>query len=212
MSTVLDSSNLFWQPSHIYRTQREARNQHPGCLIWITGLPSSGKSTLAQHLEVALFNAGCSAFVLDGDNMRHGLCRDLGFSPKDRQENIRRIGEVARLFVEAGFITLAAFVSPYAADRENVRKTAGEGNYIEIYCQCPVDVCESRDPKGNYTKARTGTIAEFTGISAPYEPPEYPDLTVATNILEPKVAANKIIDLLHARGILSDTQCQSINA
>jgi adenylylsulfate kinase len=172
--------HLRWHPQQVTRAMREARSGHRSVLVWFTGLPSSGKSTLAHGLEERLFAEGRSAYVLDGDNVRHGLCRDLGFAEKDRAENIRRIGELANLFLDAGIITLAAFVSPYAADRRKVRELVGAENFIEVYCRCPVDVCESRDEKGNYARARAGVVSHFTGISAPYQPPTNADLVLDT--------------------------------
>jgi adenylylsulfate kinase len=181
---------------------REARSGHRSVLVWFTGLPSSGKSTLAHGLEERLFATRHSAYVLDGDNVRHGLCSDLGFSEQDRAENIRRIGELANLFLDAGIITLAAFVSPYQADRRKVRELVGPENFIEIYCRCPVEVCESRDEKGNYAKAKAGVIAHFTGISAPYEVPENPDLALDTNRTGIGESIAAVLTLLQQRGIV----------
>lgn len=180
MNAITLDPYIRWHHSAVTQSMRESRNGHRGILVWFTGLPTSGKSTLAHGLEELLFRDGHSPYVLDGDNLRHGLCRDLGFSQSDRAENIRRIGELAKLFVNAGFITLAAFISPYTRDRENVRELVGRDRYLEVYCRCPIDVCESRDRKGNYTKARAGIIASFTGISAPYEVPSSPDLVIDT--------------------------------
>ena len=164
----------------VTRSDRERRDGHRGVVLWFTGLPSAGKSTLAHAVEQQLFAQGCRTFVIDGDNVRHGLCADLGFSAADRAENVRRIGELARLFVEAGVITLAAFISPFAADRARLRSMFTPGDFVEIYCECPVPVCEERDPKGMYRRARAGEIAEFTGVSSPYEAPEHPELIVYT--------------------------------
>jgi adenylylsulfate kinase len=165
-------------------------------------LPSSGKSTIAHLVEERLFQQGCRTFVLDGDNVRHGLCSDLGFSEEDRAENIRRIGEVAKLFAEAGVIVLTAFISPFRVDREQVRKLVGDDDFIEVYCDCPLELCEERDPKGHYRKARDGVIRHFTGISAPYEPPETCSLTLKTGLYSPDECAEHILDLLAARGIV----------
>lgn len=174
------SSNVVWHHATVTRTRREALNGHRGSIIWFTGLSGAGKSTLAHAVEEELYQRGCHTFVLDGDNVRHGLCGDLGFSSEDRVENIRRIGEMAKLFMEAGVIVLTAFISPYRADRERVRGMVEHGDFIEIYCDSPIAICESRDAKGLYKKARAGQIAEFTGISSPYEVPENPELTVRT--------------------------------
>jgi adenylylsulfate kinase len=174
------STNVVWHHATVTRARRETQNGHRGAIIWFTGLSGSGKSTLAHAVEETLHQQGCHTFVLDGDNVRHGLCGDLGFSNKDRQENIRRIGEVAKLFMEAGAIVLTAFISPYRVDRERVRGMVEHGDFIEIYCDAPIEVCEARDVKGIYKKARAGLIPEFTGISSPYEVPKNPELTVNT--------------------------------
>ena len=203
MNTKQLDPHIRWHPQQVTRDMRVTRNGHRSALVWFTGLPSSGKSTLAYALEERLFATGRTSYVLDGDNVRHGLCRDLGFTEQDRVENIRRIGELAKLFLDAGIITLAAFISPYAADRQNVRELVGPENFIEIYCRCPVEVCEARDPKGNYAKARSGIIANFTGISAPYQAPSNPALTVDTDrtgIEESAMAA--VLTLLHQRDII----------
>src|SRR6266704_6286520 len=159
---------------------RAARNGHTGAVVWLTGLSGSGKSTLAAELERALFEQGRQVCVLDGDDLRRGLCSDLGFSPADRRENIRRVGEVARLFAEAGFICIAAFISPYRSERDLARGIAPEGKFLEVYLNAPLEVCEQRDPKGLYAKARTGAIKDFTGVSAPYEGPLKPEIELRT--------------------------------
>lgn len=174
------SKNIVWHEHTVSKDERERISGHRGCTVWFTGLSGSGKSTLANLLEKALWERGVRAFVLDGDNIRHGLNKDLGFSPKDRTENIRRIGEVAKLFTEAGVINVTAFISPYRADRDLVRGVMKPGDFIEVYVHCDLNECERRDPKGLYKKARAGQIPEFTGISAPYEAPEKPELTVNT--------------------------------
>lgn len=174
------STNVVWHQATVNRVRREMQNGHRGAIIWFTGLSGSGKSTLAHAVEEALYQHGCRTFVLDGDNVRHGLCGDLGFSDKDRQENIRRIGEMAKLFMEAGVIVLTAFISPYRTDRERVRSMVGQGDFVEVYCDTSIEVCESRDVKGLYKKARAGEISEFTGISSPYQAPEMPEITVKT--------------------------------
>jgi adenylylsulfate kinase len=196
--------HLRWHPQRVTRAMREARSGHRSVLVWFTGLPSSGKSTLAHGLEERLFAEGRNAYVLDGDNVRHGLCRDLGFAEQDRAENIRRIGELANLFLDAGIITLAAFVSPCAADRRKVRELVGAENFIEVYCRCPVEVCESRDEKGNYAKAKAGGIAHFTGVSAPYETPERPDLLLDTDRTDIEEAIAAVLSLLRRRGVIAE--------
>lgn len=161
------SDNVVWHHATVTRQRRERLNGHRGGVIWFTGLSGSGKSTLGHAVEEELHRQGCRTIVLDGDNMRHGLCGDLGFSEADRHENIRRIGEVAKLFVEAGVVVLTAFISPFSADREKARRIVGESDFLEVYCRCPVEVCESRDVKGLYAKARAGIVSQFTGVSAP---------------------------------------------
>ena len=173
------SSNVVWHNATVTRDRRELQNGHRGGLFWFTGLSGAGKSTLAHSVEERLHQDGYRTFVLDGDNVRHGLCADLSFSDEDRKENIRRVGHMSMLYVEAGIIVLTAFISPFRADRDNVRKIAGS-DFHEIYCQCSLEVCEDRDVKGLYKKARAGEILDFTGISSPYEAPEFADLTVDT--------------------------------
>lgn len=175
------SVNVVWHHATVTRARREAQNGHRGAIIWFTGLSGAGKSTLAHAVEEHLHQMGCRTFVLDGDNVRHGLCGDLGFSATDRVENIRRVGEVAKLFMEAGVIVLTAFISPFREDRNKVRAMVQPGEFVEIYCQCPVEVCEQRDTKGLYKKARAGEIGQFTGISSPYEAPDMPELAVNTS-------------------------------
>jgi adenylyl-sulfate kinase len=175
------SANIHWNQGKVTPEQRTERNGHPGCVVWLTGLSGSGKTTVAIELERELFNLGRHACILDGDNLRHGLCSDLGFSQSDRKENIRRAGEVARLFADAGIICITAFISPYRSGRELARRTAPPGRFLEIYTNAPIEVCEQRDPKGLYAKARRGEIKEFTGISAPYETPLEPELELRTD-------------------------------
>ena len=165
-------------------------------MVWLTGLSGSGKSTIATDLERELFNLGKHAYVLDGDNVRHGLCRDLGFSPQDRQENIRRVGEVAKLLAEAGFIAITAFISPYRADRDLVRSIVPAGQFIEVFVSAPIEVCEQRDPKGLYAKARANEIKEFTGISAPYEAPVQQEITLTTDSMSVQESVAKVIEYL----------------
>ncbi|MGE5758441.1 MAG: adenylyl-sulfate kinase [Sideroxydans sp.] len=195
------SANIVWHHATVTRARREAQNGHRGAIVWFTGLSGAGKSTLAHAVEEALHQRGCRTFVLDGDNVRHGLCGDLGFSQEARVENIRRVGESAKLFVEAGMIVLAAFISPYRADRERVRGMVRHGDFVEIYCSSSIEVCESRDIKGLYKKARAGQIAEFTGISSPYEVPENPDLVVPTDTAELDECVQQVTKLLTLRGI-----------
>jgi adenylylsulfate kinase len=197
------AQNITWHGGHLGRSEREQLNGHRGATLWFTGLSGSGKSTVARRVEQLLAERGHHVYTLDGDNVRYGLCSDLGFSPEDRGENIRRIGEVCKLFTDAGLLTLAAFVSPYLADRARVRGILGEGDFIEVYVAADLSVCESRDPKGLYKKARAGQIAEFTGISAPYEAPEAPELTLRTDQADVDTCAQKVVGFLLERGVLS---------
>ena len=190
------SSNIFKQDYKIHRTNREEINGHKSYLIWFTGLSGSGKSTLANLIEVELFNRGFSTFVLDGDDIRNGINKDLTFAPIDRKENIRRIAEVGNLMVEAGILTIAAFVSPYIEDRNSIKKIVGAENYIEIYVNASVEECERRDVKGLYKKARLGEIKNMTGISAPYEPPINPDLEIKTDNLSIEKSVGIILNFL----------------
>ena len=198
------SSNVVWHNATVTRARREAQNGHRGAIIWFTGLSGSGKSTLAHAVEEALHQRGCRTFVLDGDNVRHGLCGDLGFSAEDRVENIRRIGEMAKLFMEAGVIVLTAFISPYRADRGRVRGLVEHGNFLEIYCDTPIEICETRDVKGLYKKARAGQIGEFTGISSPYEDPAKPELTVNTGTEKLGVCVEQVIAEMSQRSIIKN--------
>ncbi|HEV2695095.1 MAG TPA: adenylyl-sulfate kinase [Verrucomicrobiae bacterium] len=186
------SKNLVASISQVSLTAREQRNRHRGCVLWFTGLSAAGKSTIANELEAALFARGCQTFVLDGDRVRNGLCSDLDFSENSRHENIRRVGEVARLFADAGFICVAAFISPYRADRKQVRAMAGD-KFVEVFVNAPLKVCEARDPKGHYAKARARQIKNFTGVSAPYEPPLNPEIEVRTDKLSSAEAVEKIL-------------------
>jgi bifunctional enzyme CysN/CysC len=187
------SDNIYWSHGKVTVPQRELRNGHQGCVVWLTGLSGAGKSAVATELERELFNLGRHVYILDGDNIRHGLCTDLGFSHTDRAENIRRIGEVARLFADAGIICLTAFISPYRADRELARRIVPPGKFVEVYLNAPLAVCEQRDPKGLYAKARAGEIKNFTGISAPYEPPVRPELELHTDQLSVAESAAAIL-------------------
>lgn len=196
------SPNVVWHHATVTRARREAQNGHRGAILWFTGLSGAGKSTLAHAVEESLHQMGCRTFVLDGDNVRHGLCSDLGFSSTDRVENIRRIGEMAKLFMEAGVIVLTAFISPFRADRERVRGMVEHGDFIEIYCDTSIEVCERRDVKGMYKKARAGQIAEFTGITSPYEVPVKPELNVNTGLAELDVCVRQVIEEITQRSVL----------
>jgi adenylylsulfate kinase len=196
------STNTVWHHATVTRSLRETQNGHRGAIIWFTGLSGSGKSTLAHAVEEALHQRGCRTFVLDGDNVRHGLCGDLSFSSEDRVENIRRIGEVAKLFMEAGVIVLTAFISPFRADRQRVRSMVEQGDFLEVYCDTPIEVCEVRDVKGFYKKARAGQIAEFTGISSPYEAPESAEMTIKTGTEDLDACVQQIIDAITHQGII----------
>ncbi len=190
------SDNIYWSHGKVTTAQREARNSHRGCVLWLTGLSGSGKSSIATELERELFNLGRHVYILDGDNIRHGLCTDLGFSHKDRTENIRRIGEVAKLFADAGVICITAFISPYRADRDLARNILPRDRFIEVYVNAPVNVCEERDPKGLYAKARAGEIKNFTGVSSPYEPPVNPEIELQTDKLSIPESITKILEYL----------------
>jgi bifunctional enzyme CysN/CysC len=192
----IKSQNIFWTPGKVNRAARERRNRHRGAVIWLTGLSGAGKSTIAAELERELFALGLHTYVLDGDNVRHGLSANLGFSPEDRQENIRRVGEVAKLFADAGVLIITAFISPYRDDRQMVRAMLKEGEFVEVFVDAPLEVCEQRDPKGLYKKARAGKIAEFTGVSAPYEAPEEPEVVVHTDRQTVGECVARIIDYL----------------
>lgn len=196
------SANIVWHGGSVSKIDRENALGQRGVVLWFTGLSGAGKSTLAREVEKRLFAAGHHCYVLDGDNIRFGLNRNLGFSPEDRTENIRRIGEVAKLFTDAGVIALTAFISPYRGDREIARDLVAEGEFIEIFARCPVAECEKRDVKGLYKKARAGEIKEFTGISAPYEEPFKPELIVDTAQLSLDEAAGLVVDYLKAQGII----------
>jgi adenylylsulfate kinase len=204
--------NIFSAAAGVDRAKREKQNGHRARIIWLTGLSASGKTTIARALEQRLFKMGCHTAVLDGDNLRHGLCADLGFSREDRQENIRRVGEVARLFLDTGTIAISAFISPYAADRDNIRKHVEDGDFIEVYVKCSLAECERRDPKGLYRKARAGLITGFTGLDDPFEPPAAPELVLDTEALIVNEAVKIILEYLHDTGELSgkiDSNCDS---
>jgi adenylylsulfate kinase len=196
------SRNIVWHPGAVTRDDRENIRGHRGGTVWLTGLSGSGKSTIAVELEKQLWDRGVHAFVLDGDNVRHGLNKDLGFSPEDRTENIRRIGEVAKLFTESGTVTITAFISPYRDDRNQVRALMSDGDFHEVFVDCALDVCEQRDPKGLYKKARAGQIPEFTGISAPYEAPEKPELVIPSDRQSVAESVGQLIRHLEKTGII----------
>lgn len=196
------ATNITWHPHKIAKADREKRHGHRGVVIWFTGLPSSGKSTIANVLDEKLHLRGCSSYVLDGDNIRHGLNKNLGFSAADRAENIRRIGEVAKLFADAGVIAVTCFVSPYRADRDAARLLVPAGDFIEIFVNCPVRVCEERDPKGLYKKARAGELKGFTGVDDPYEPPPHPELTLDAHLGTPDILADEVLRYLENAGLL----------
>lgn len=198
------SSNIIWHKSLVTRTDREQLNGHKSALLWFTGLSGAGKSTVAHAVEARLLRLGCRTFVFDGDNVRHGLCADLGFSGEERSENIRRIGEMCKLFVEAGVIALTAFISPFYHDRQRARDLMAEGDFLEIYCQASLAVCEQRDVKGHYKRARAGEISEFTGISSPYEEPKEPELVIDTDSQSVEESVEIVINLLKSRGIVSE--------
>ncbi len=194
--------NIFWCEGKVKREDRERLLGQKGVVIWFTGLSGSGKSTLAYAVEEKLHKMGYLTYVLDGDNIRHGLNSDLGFSPEDREENIRRVGEVAKLFADAGVIVMTAFISPYRKDRRRARRLMDEGRFIEVYCKCGLEVCEKRDPKGLYKKAKAGEIDQFTGVSAPYEEPERPEIVVETDKQSIEECVEKIIQYLKTNNLL----------
>lgn len=200
--TVQKATNIIWHHGKITKKDRENLLKQKGVVVWFTGLPSSGKSTIAHGLEEKLFNEGKISFVLDGDNIRHGLNKNLGFSPEDRKENIRRIGEVAKLFADTGIIVMTAFISPYKADRDNVRALLGAGEFIEVFVKVSVEVAEARDPKGLYKKAKSGEIKDFTGISAPYEVPSKPELIIDTDKLNLEESVEKVLSYLRGKDII----------
>lgn len=196
------ASNIVWHETTITKEERHQLNQHKGGILWFTGLSGSGKSTLSNAVEKKLYQMGARTYVLDGDNVRHGLNKDLGFSPEDRRENIRRIGEVAKLFVDAGFIVITAFISPYQEDRQLARNLVEEKEFHEVYVKCSLAECEKRDPKGLYQKARNGEIPQFTGISAPYEEPYKAELLVETDKHTIDESVSKVVQYLKDQSIV----------
>jgi adenylylsulfate kinase len=195
-------THLTKHKGEVDRTQRRRAHGHRGATVWMTGLSGSGKSTVAYRVERQLLERGCFAYVLDGDNVRHGLCADLTFSPEDRAENIRRIGEVAKLFTDAGALLIASFISPYRRDRDRIRAGMIEGDFVEVHVATPIEVCEQRDPKGLYAKARAGEIPNFTGVGAPYEPPESPEIVIDTAKDDVDACASQVVAWLEQHGYL----------
>ncbi len=200
--TAAKATNIVWHHSTVTRAARAHQRGHRSAILWFTGLSGAGKSTLANAVNSALFEQGLACYVLDGDNVRHGLCSDLGFSDADREENIRRIGEVAKLFLDAGVVVLTAFVSPFRADRQRARELVAAGDFLEIHCAADLEICEQRDTKGLYAKARAGEIREFTGISSPYEAPESPELRVGTGEQSLEDSVAQVMAELKRRSII----------
>ena len=202
MDKISKNSNITWFNGYVCREDREKLHGHRGVLIWFTGLSASGKSTIAHLVEKKLHRRGCSTYVFDGDNVRHGLCSDLTFRREDRTENVRRIGQMVKLFVDAGMIVLTAFISPYRQDRRKVRSLLEDGQFLEVYVECPSEVCATRDQKGIYAKAKSGLIKEFTGISAPYEVPENPELVIRSYKEDASEAARQVIKLIEQHKLI----------
>jgi adenylylsulfate kinase len=196
------SNNIVWHDSTLAKEDRQKLNSHKSAVLWFTGLSGAGKSTVANAVDQKLYNLGIRSYVLDGDNIRHGLNKGLGFTEDDRKENIRRIGEVAKLFVDGGQFALTAFISPFKEDRDNVRKLLDDGEFIEVYVKCSLDECEKRDPKGLYKKARNGEIPNFTGISSPYEEPDAPEIVIHNDELSIEAAADKVINYLRDKKLI----------
>ena len=203
-------NNIVWHHATVTRERRERLNGHRACALWFTGLSGAGKSTLAHAVEERLHAMGCRTFVFDGDNVRHGLCSDLGFSAEDRSENLRRIAEMVRLFLDAGLIALCAFISPRRDDRERVRAVIGAENFLEVHCDCSLAMCEQRDVKGSYKKARAGLIKNYTGVSAPYEAPDHPDLRLETGVAPLSECVEAVMQLLRRGTVLTGTETQDV--
>ncbi len=198
----MKNENIVWHPTQVTKAQRaEQKNQRP-CILWFTGLSGSGKSTVANAVESKLYETGCHSYLLDGDNVRHGINKDLTFTDEDRIENIRRIGEISKLFIDSGLLVLTAFISPFRADRAMVRDLVGDAEFIEVFIDTPIEVCEQRDPKGLYKKARQGEIKHFTGIDSPYEAPEKPEVVVKTAELNIEECADSVLAYLKANGYI----------
>jgi len=202
--TIQKATNITWHHAGITKVDREKLLNQKGVVIWYTGLSASGKSTIAHVVEEKLYDRGILTYVLDGDNIRHGLNKNLGFSPEDREENIRRIGEVGKLFADAGIIAMTAFISPYRVDRNTARLLHEPGNFIEVFVDAPLSILEERDPKGLYKKARAGTIQEFTGISAPYEAPENPEIHLDTSKMDIEECADVVINYLEDKEVIPE--------
>ncbi|WP_033828896.1 adenylyl-sulfate kinase [Bacillus andreraoultii] len=198
------STNIVWHQQAISKKERSIKNGHKSCVLWFTGLSGAGKSTIANSIDIVLFERGIKSYVLDGDNIRHGLNKDLGFSEIDRKENIRRIGEVAKLFVDSGTIVSTAFISPFRGDRLQVRNLFNKDEFIEVYVHCPLSICEDRDPKGLYRKARNGEITDFTGITSPYEAPLHPEIMIDSSEVTIDESVQLIIDYLIDKKILNE--------
>ncbi|HBX23513.1 MAG TPA: adenylyl-sulfate kinase [Desulfotomaculum sp.] len=207
----MKATNIVWHDSKITKGDRYHLNGHKSCVLWLTGLSGSGKSTLAIEVEKELYKHRILSYVLDGDNVRHGLNKDLGFSTSDRQENIRRIGEVAKLFVDAGLFVITAFISPFKEDRQKVRELFEPGEFVEIHVNCSIDICEKRDPKGLYEKARQGIIKNFTGISSPYEAPVRPELVINTDEQTIEESVEQVINYLRNHGYLGKKENRVAN-
>jgi adenylylsulfate kinase len=195
------ATNITWHHHNITRAERERIAGHRGLVLWFTGLSASGKSTVANYVDELLFQRGCRSYVLDGDNIRHGLNKNLGFSAEDRAENIRRIGEVAKLFADAGVIAITCFISPYRADRDAARALNAPGGFVEVYADCPIELCEQRDPKGLYKKARAGQLKGFTGIDDPYEAPLKPELHLDAGKKSAEQLAEEVVAYLESNGV-----------
>jgi len=198
----MDLNNVIWHNGFVNQDDRNNLNNHKSGVLWFTGLSASGKSTIAHNVEKKLYTQSIRTYVLDGDNVRHGINSNLGFSRDDRKENLRRVVELSKLFVDAGILVLAAFISPYREDRAYVRSQLEGNNFLEIYIKCSVEECENRDPKGQYKKARAGIIKEYTGISSPFEEPENPDLVIDTNKINVEESVQKVIELLDKHNII----------
>ncbi|MEG9296754.1 adenylyl-sulfate kinase [Mangrovibacillus sp. Mu-81] len=200
---MMDNKNITWHEGKVTKQHRQALNRHKSAILWFTGLSGSGKSTISVELEKKLYEIGFKTYRLDGDNIRHGLNKDLGFSEKERNENIRRIGEVSKLMVDAGILTLSAFISPFKLDRQSVREMMDDGEFIEIHVDASIEACESRDPKGLYKKAREGKIKGFTGIDSPYEAPDSPEIVIDTESLTVDESVETILAYLHDHDFFS---------
>jgi len=197
-------NNIVWHHATVTRERRNLQNKHQSVILWFTGLSGAGKSTLAHAVEEELYQLGCRTFVLDGDNVRHGLCSDLTFSDNDRKENLRRVGEMSKLFIEAGLITLTAFISPFKKDREKIRNLVSQGDFLEIFVDCSIEICEKRDVKGMYKRAKAGEISNFTGVSSPYEAPDDAELVVKTDNQTLKESVEGVMKMLFDKGVIAN--------